>query len=599
MAYFARSRAGIDMSAVEPNRIAGGAEHYDVIDTLAHGSTADLLLAVRRGAMGVDSLVVLKRLRTSPADDARSIDVFLQEARVSVRLRHANIVHTFSVGEDYGAPFLVMEFLEGESLREVMRECFAREIRFPPALAVHVAVETLKGLQHAHSLVDYDGQQLAFVHRDVSPHNIFVTYDGTTKLIDFGTAKTTLATEKTAEGVVKGKVAYLSPEQALGRELDPRTDLFSLGVTLWELLAGRRLMVGSSAFDTMLRILNTPAPLLSHVMEDVSRPLEATVSRALQRELDKRWQSAEEMRAALRDPALAASLGGPRAGSEELAEWMDYLFREQRAKKKRAIAAKMRELEHAGPRVSIPGPPLRAVVAPPISDRDVSMRFREDVSISTGRGSDASGLSGRMSDEPSLRFVGPSPSLLGAPPVITPEPPPRPTLQDSSIPPPEESGERLSVPFTEPAPIDRLPVTASAAPTPEPVTLVRASPPRLRAAESMMPLAPLIADSDPAPAFEAYAAAAVARASVVDPMAAADLEPRRRDETSPRRAQARRGGRVGMVGWLLADLALIATLGYLAGNPTARARAMSPATWRALSTEVVTRTTELVIRVMR
>ncbi len=377
MAYLARSRRSPsvgDLSAVEPNRIAGGSEHYDIIDTLAHGSTADLLLAVRRGAMGVDSLVVLKRLRTSPADDKHDTDTFLQEARVSVRLRHANIVHTFGVGEDYGAPFLAMEYLEGESLRDVLRESATRDMRLKPSLAIHVACEALKGLHYAHTLRDYEGNPLSFVHRDVSPHNIFVGYDGTVKLIDFGIAKTTLAVDKTAEGIIKGKVAYLSPEQTLGHNLDPRSDIFSLGITLWEMLSMQRLMIGNSAFDTMLRILNAESPRLSEVTSGVAPALEEAVARSLARDKSHRFTTADEMRAALRDPRC---LETSRASTEDLAEAMDFLFRDAKAQKQAAIHAKMTDLAQKGARTSVPGPPLRVmrehVQTPPPTD--VSMRF--------------------------------------------------------------------------------------------------------------------------------------------------------------------------------------------------------------------------------
>jgi serine/threonine protein kinase len=523
MANPALSSSSPDLTAVASDRIAGGGEHYDIIDTLAHGSTADLLLAVRRGAMEVDSLVVLKRLRWSGTrEEKRDTDIFLQEARVSVRLRHANIVHTFACGEDEGVPFLAMEYLEGESLREVMRESATRDMRLKPALAVHVACEALKGLHYAHTLRDYEGRPLAFVHRDVSPHNIFIGYDGTVKLIDFGIAKTTLAIDKTAHGIIKGKTAYLSPEQALGHTLDPRSDIFSLGITLWEMLSMQRLMVGNSAFDTMLRILNMDNPRLSEVTSGIAPALEDVVATSLARDRASRFGSAEEMRRALRDRAC---LDSARAGTEDLADAMDFLFRDARAQKQSRIHAKMTSLPRVTRSAIVPSPPLRRVLERP--------------SLLT-------------SEELSVRFVGTqsyAPSHFPSRSSSSSTPPP---------PPSNESGERLSLPRRTSDEVLEGELETSVRPQ-----SVGGWP----GVSSVRALAKESTHANPAPAPKAITSI-----------------PRQAHPTQSGERAAR--PRVWPA-WVVADLALVAALAVAIWHEPTRARIASTDFWRDIATSFV------------
>ena len=353
------------MSVLDATRIEGNAESYEVLDAMARGSNADLYLVARRGALGVDSLMVVKRMQASHARDESAVDSFLQEARISVRLRHPNIVTTFGCGQDHGVPYLAMEYLEGGSLRDIAKQCKRKGVRLTPDLVAFIACEVLKGLHHAHTLRDYDGSALCFVHRDLSPHNVLVTFEGWVKLIDFGIAKTTLQNEKTAAGIVKGKCAYVSPEQVVGDPLDPRTDIFSLGIVLWELVTGRRLMNGQSTYEIMMRILNQAAPSPSSVVKNLPPGLDAVIVKALQRDPDERFRSAEEMRKALRSPSC---LGGKSmATAEDLAKVMGVLFGEERRERVEAIQRKM-ALLNAGKRPSDSGPVPRmsdAELAPP------------------------------------------------------------------------------------------------------------------------------------------------------------------------------------------------------------------------------------------
>ncbi len=345
------------MSLLDAKRIEGESESYEILESIARGSNADLYLVARRGALGVDSLMVLKRMQESHARDSSAVDSFLQEARISVRLRHPNIVTTFGCGEDKGVPYLTMEYLEGGSLRDIAKQCRKKGVRLTADLVAFIACEVLKGLHHAHTLRDYDGTSLAFVHRDLSPHNVFVTHEGWVKLIDFGISKTTLQSEKTATGIVKGKCAYVAPEQVVGDPLDARTDIFSLGVVLWEMLTGRRLMNGTSTYEIMMRVLNAPSPAPSTLVPDLPPALDAIISKALSRDPNERFASADAMRKAIREKGVCGDKGI--ASAEDLSAVMFVLFGPEHAAKKESIQQKMASLGRGG-RAHESGPVPRA-----------------------------------------------------------------------------------------------------------------------------------------------------------------------------------------------------------------------------------------------
>ncbi|MEO8800604.1 MAG: serine/threonine-protein kinase, partial [Polyangiaceae bacterium] len=289
--------------------------------------------------------------------------------------------------EDRGVPYLAMEYLEGGSLRDIAKQCQKKGVRLTADLVVFIACEILKGLHHAHTLRDYDGRALSFVHRDLSPHNVVVTSEGWVKVIDFGIAKTTLQNEKTAAGIVKGKCAYVSPEQVVGDPLDARTNIFSLGIVMWELLTGRRLMDGSSTYEVMTRVLNRASPPPSSVVKHLPAGLDAIVQKALARDPNERFDSAEAMRKALRS---AACLGGkPMATAEDLASVMSVLFGAERKARTESIQSKMAALG-AGKRASDSGQVPRMssadiVPAPPTSSirlcRDVTRTDEQETKV--------------------------------------------------------------------------------------------------------------------------------------------------------------------------------------------------------------------------
>ena len=278
---------------VVPDGVFG---RYRLFAKLGSGGQADVYLAVARGTLGVDKLVVIKRARPGLAADAPLLGIFLDEARLTLRLNHPNLIHTYEVGQEDGTHFISMEHVEGLSLRDLFRSPRTRS--FGPAIWLRVIADALSGLSHAHGLRDYDGKPLGVVHRDISPHNIVVSYDGVTKLLDFGIATASLGSDPGGElaepGVLTGKVAYMAPEQALGNA-DRRSDLFAMGVVLWEMLSGRRLFDGDAAL-VLRRLAHEPIPRLASVSPGVDPELDELVARALERDPAARYQSANEMR---------------------------------------------------------------------------------------------------------------------------------------------------------------------------------------------------------------------------------------------------------------------------------------------------------------
>jgi eukaryotic-like serine/threonine-protein kinase len=272
---------------------------YQLFASLGRGGMADVFLSVARGQMGFNKLAVIKRLRQALAEETAFRNMFLDEARLAARLSHPNIVHTYEVGEQNGVYFIAMEYLEGQSLNKLLKESVRRKEIIEPEVAVRVVADALAGLGYAHDLRDYDGRPLSIIHRDISPHNLFVTYDGHTKLVDFGIAKAASSSTETEVGVLKGKVAYMSPEQAMGHRIDARSDLFAMGIVLWELLAQQRLMTGESAANTLHKLMNEPIPRLSTVIPGVDPTLDMLVARSLEKDPGARWQSAADMRGAL------------------------------------------------------------------------------------------------------------------------------------------------------------------------------------------------------------------------------------------------------------------------------------------------------------
>ena len=263
---------------------------------IGHGGMSDVWLALISSAAGVDKLLVVKQLRASLLDDPESLSMFMDEARLAARLHHPNVVQTFEVGQEGQIPFMTMELLEGQPLHRIVRRIGVQAEASPLSLGMRLRLitEMLEGLHYAHELRDYDGSPLNVVHRDVSPQNLFVTYEGQIKVVDFGIAKASDSITHTEGQGLKGKLAYMSPEQARGERVDRRTDVFAAGVMLWELLGGRRLWAGVHEATLVRRLCEGDLPELA--LPDLPEPLLAICRRALAAEPDSRYPSAEALR---------------------------------------------------------------------------------------------------------------------------------------------------------------------------------------------------------------------------------------------------------------------------------------------------------------
>lgn len=296
---------------------------YEVLTMLASGGMATVYVARAQGVAGFERLVAVKVLHPHLAHDEEFISMFLDEARLAARIRHPNAVGTLDISDTQGdGYFLVMEYVEGDHFGSLMRSAAKGGERLPVAVVTRIVMDALAGLNAAHRLTDANGEALDLVHRDVSPHNILVGNDGVARITDFGVAKAQVRLSSTRDGQFKGKLSYMAPEQAAAGTADQRSDLFSMGIVLWEALTGRRLFRGENNADVLNKILNPEVPPPSAFDPELA-PFDALAARALAREPEERFQTAEEFLEAIED--AAAPLGGvasPRAVAREVKRWL-------------------------------------------------------------------------------------------------------------------------------------------------------------------------------------------------------------------------------------------------------------------------------------
>jgi serine/threonine-protein kinase len=270
------------------------APRFKIVRKLDAGGMAEVYHAEQESLEGFRKTVAVKKVLPHLVQNEKFLRMFLDEARLSLRMSHANVVQVFDVGQAGGSYYVIMEFVDGANLKSVNEFMHARGTTIPVEQAVFIMVETCKGLQYAHTVTDSDGKPLGIVHRDVSPPNILISKQGEVKLVDFGLAKAADQLEHTDPGVVKGKFSYLSPEAVEGQTVDRRADIFAGGILLWEMLTGRRLFQGKNDYETVQQVRATEIPPLSRINPAVPRDLERIVLKALARDLRQRYQSAQE-----------------------------------------------------------------------------------------------------------------------------------------------------------------------------------------------------------------------------------------------------------------------------------------------------------------
>jgi serine/threonine protein kinase len=311
---------------------------YRLIAELGHGGMADVFLAVVEGpaGSGFTKLAVIKKLRENLAEDPDFVAMLMDEARITARLSHPNVVQLFEVGQQNETYFLAIEYLEGQPLHRIGRRAKREQLDVPSELYYTIVSEVLAGLHHAHELADYNGTPLQVVHRDVTPHNVFVTYDGAVKVVDFGIAKAMGRATETQQGVVKGKVPYMSPEQVTGGHVDRRTDIFAVGVILWNAATGSKLWANLDEFG-IVRALCTGRYEASPraVCPDVPDAIDAICRKALAFRPEDRYETAAEMRADLEAFLGQASIGA----RKRLESTMKHLFAPERAKLRAVLEA--------------------------------------------------------------------------------------------------------------------------------------------------------------------------------------------------------------------------------------------------------------------
>jgi serine/threonine protein kinase len=297
---------------------------YDLVRRLGSGGMAEVHLARASGIEGFEKLVVLKRILPGLAADPHFVQMFLGEARLAAILDHPNVVQVFDLGRDGDDFYFTMEFVYGETVHAAIKAARRAGEQFPIELAIAIAVGAASGLHYAHERVGFDGQPLNIVHRDVSPTNVMVTYHGCVKVADFGIAKVANRTDVTRAGMRKGKVPYMSPEQCRAEKLDRRSDVFALGIVLYEASTMERLFDGDNEFGVMNRIVNGDIPLPSTRRSGYPKELERIVMKALSVDRNKRYASAREMLVDLEQFARERKL---EASPASLGQWMHRMFR--------------------------------------------------------------------------------------------------------------------------------------------------------------------------------------------------------------------------------------------------------------------------------
>ena len=327
-----------------PDTGAGGFGKYRLIAELGHGGMAEVFLAIASGPAGFNKLVVLKQIRDQLADDPEFLAMFLDEARLAARLNHPNVVQTNEVGEDGRRYFIAMEYLEGQPLNRVVQR-LAKDGQLTLAMHVRILIDALAGLHYAHELADFDGTPLQVVHRDATPHNIFVTYAGQVKVVDFGIAKALGSSAETRAGVLKGKVSYMAPEQALGEKVDRRADVFAVGIMLWEALAGRRPFKGQNDVVILQKLVAGEIPSPGTVREDIPELLEAICMKALARDKEERFATAEDMQRALE---AALEKLGMRPQLRAVGDLVTKTFADERLRIRGVIEAQMSGVRTSG-----------------------------------------------------------------------------------------------------------------------------------------------------------------------------------------------------------------------------------------------------------
>ncbi|HEY3805918.1 MAG TPA: serine/threonine-protein kinase [Kofleriaceae bacterium] len=399
---------------------------YRLIAEIARGGMGIVYLAMAQGPAGFSKLLVVKELQPELTEEPAFLKMFLEEARLAARLNHSNIVQTNEVGADGSRYFMAMDYLDGRGLERVRRR--ARHVHsnaFTAMMQLRVLSEVLSGLEYAHTFEDYDGTVLGIVHRDISPQNVFITFDGQVKLLDFGIAKTIDSAIETRAGVLKGKLRYMAPEQARGERVDARADIFGVGVMMWEALAGKSLHHGKTEQQILSDLIaRVDLPRVSTVKFSVAPALDDICAKALSTDRDQRYHSAAAMQAEL--DGYLNSLHTT-VGTREVAAAVRELFRDDRTRTSTMIekyVARVRSGEAQGdddlPIIDVSYSPVDART--PVADAPANMSSGDSFSGASPR---VSGSHSAQRQVGSLDVEAPSAAIAASPSRVLPNAPRR------------------------------------------------------------------------------------------------------------------------------------------------------------------------------
>jgi serine/threonine-protein kinase len=320
---------------------------YQLVAEIARGGMGVVSLAVATGPARFSKLLVVKELKPELVEDATFLEMFLEEARLAARLNHPNIVQTYEIGAEGKRHFMVMDYLEGVTLASILRK---KGNAFTLPMHIRVLCETLQALDYAHNLKDFDGSPLGIVHRDATPQNVFITFDGSVKLVDFGIAKALDSVVETRAGVLKGKPAYMAPEQITGT-VDARADVFSIGVMLWEAIIGRRMWHKKGDVEILTKIIKGEIPTLQETKPDAPPELIRICDRAIAKSREERYSTAAELQA---DLEAYLSTSKTDVSTREVAKVVAGLFASDRQKTKEVIEKHIASLKSGAALESLP-----------------------------------------------------------------------------------------------------------------------------------------------------------------------------------------------------------------------------------------------------
>ena len=301
--------------------------NYILLEKLAAGGMAEVYLAKKIAASGVQKFVAVKRILSQFSDSENYIQMFKAEAKIAINLSHSNVVSIHDFGVQSGQFYIVMEFVEGRNLRQILNRMKRQNKYFTTSQVAYIIKQVAAGLDHAHRCIDpMTGQPLNIIHRDMSPQNVMLSFEGESKVVDFGIAKAETQLEATRAGTLKGKFGYMSPEQVEGQVIDSRTDIFALGIMIWEMLANQRLFLANSEINTLRKIRECNVPSLRKINPNIPSELDQIVLKALKKDKSQRYQTAAELN---RDLTGFLSRFDPDFSVQDFSSFIKSLFSEE------------------------------------------------------------------------------------------------------------------------------------------------------------------------------------------------------------------------------------------------------------------------------